>query len=273
MSKLIKSTNSLLSALISQLNLGSLCRLRYITINNSNISFDIIHLLYKEGVIRLYILQGTKILVFFKYFKGCHLFKFKIISKPSNRYYYSLNKLSLTFSKNNFSGFFVISTPNGLMTSILVYYIIIYQVKYYLKFLFSMNLKIYKFYNNLDLYFLKKYNIFFLKTFLGIFYYYLPSYYFYKISNEKFSFIFLKNFFFRSFISHFFFFYNNLNNIYIIRLKIKGLGYQIYKLTNNLYSFHFHFINFFYLFLPLNIITCWYKKRILLISNNFFILK
>jgi hypothetical protein len=44
-------------------------------------------------------------------------------------------------------------------------------------------------------------------------------------------------------------------------------------LTKNLYSFHFHFINFFYLFLPLNIVTYWYKKRLLLISNNFFILK
>ena|ERR1700744_1403002 len=117
MSKLIKSTNSLLSTLIAQLNLGSLCRLRYIIINNSKLTFDIIQLLYKEGVIRLYILEKTKILVFFKYFKGCNLFKFKIISKPSKRIYMSLNKLSLKFSKNNFSGFFVISTSNGLMTS------------------------------------------------------------------------------------------------------------------------------------------------------------
>jgi hypothetical protein len=117
------------------------------------------------------------------------------------------------------------------------------------------NLKFYKLNDNLDLYFLKKYNIFFLKTFLGIYFFYLPSFYFYK--NKKIlSFIFIKNFFFKSFISHFFFFYNNINNIYIIRLKIKGLGYQIYKLTKNLYSFHFHFINFFYLFLPLVIVTC-----------------
>jgi hypothetical protein len=118
-----------------------------------------------------------------------------------------------------------------------------------------INLKIYKFLNNLDLYFLKKYNIFFLKTFLGIFFFFLPSYYFYKSIDKYLSFIFLKNFFFKSFISHFFFNYNNLNNIYIMRLKIKGLGYQIYKLTKSLYFFHFHFINFFYLFLPLNIVT------------------
>lgn len=121
--------------------------------------------------------------------------------------------------------------------------------------MYLVNLKVYNLINNLDLYFFKKYNIFFLKSFLGIFYFYLPSYYFYKDINNNLSFIFLKNFFFKSFISHFFFNYNNLNNIYIMRLKIKGLGYQIYKLTKNLYSFHFHFINFFYLFLPLNIVV------------------
>jgi hypothetical protein len=77
MSKLIKSSNSLLSSLVAQLNLGSLRRVRFI----------IIKLLYKEGVIRLYMLKGTKILIFFKYFRGCHLFKFKIVSKASKRSY------------------------------------------------------------------------------------------------------------------------------------------------------------------------------------------
>jgi len=87
MSRLIKSSNSLLATLVAQLNLGSLRRLRFITINNSKLTFDIILLLYKEGIIRLYILKGTKILVFFKHFKGCPLFKFKLISKPSKRIY------------------------------------------------------------------------------------------------------------------------------------------------------------------------------------------
>jgi len=126
---------------------------------------------------------------------------------------------------------------------------------------------------DLDLYLDIKYNIFFLKTILGLFFFYLPSKYFFNYSKNKISFIFHNKFFFRSFISHFFNNYLNLNNLYIVRLKIKGLGYQIYRITNNLYSFHFHYINFFYLFIPFNIITYWYKKRMILISNNLWLLK
>jgi len=117
MSRIIKSSNSLLSTFIAQLNLGSSRRLRYITVNYSKIIINIIKLLYKEGVIRLYILKDTKIFIYFKYFKGCNLFKFKIISKPSKRVYWSLRNLSLKYNKENFSGFFIISTPLGLLTS------------------------------------------------------------------------------------------------------------------------------------------------------------
>lgn len=137
----------------------------------------------------------------------------------------------------------------------------------------SLILKNYKLNKNIDLSFINKYNIFILKNIIGIIIFYLPSYFFYKKKNNQISFIFLKFFFFKSFISHFFANYLNLNNIYIIRLKIKGLGYQIYKITNNLYSFHFHFINYFYSFVPSNIIIHWFKKRIILISNNQVILK
>jgi hypothetical protein len=128
--------------------------------------------------------------------------------------------------------------------------------------------KNYKLNKNINLFLDKKYNIFYLKTLIGIFFFYLPSYYFFKNYKNNISFIFSKKFFFKSFLSHFFYNYSNLNNLYIVRLKIRGLGYQIYKITNKIYSFHFHFINFFYLFLPSNIIAYWYKKRMILISNN-----
>lgn len=140
----------------------------------------------------------------------------------------------------------------------IVYYISIYQVKFYLKYIYknmrSIILKNYTLDKNIDLKFINKYNLFVLKNLIGIIVFYLPSYFFHKVKNNQISFLFLKNFFFKSFISHFFSNYLNINNLYIIRLKIKGLGYQIYKITNNLYSFHFHYINYFYVFVPLNII-------------------
>jgi hypothetical protein len=100
-----------------------------------------------------------------------------------------------------------------------------------------MKLIVYKNYilnKNIDLFLNKKFNIFYLKTLIGIFFFYLPSHYFLINKNNNISFIFSNIFFFKSFLSHFFTNYLNLNNLYIVRLKIRGLGYQIYKITNNL---------------------------------------
>ncbi len=87
MLRVIKSSNSLIASFIAQLNLGGSRRLRYITVNHSKLILNITKLLYKEGILRLYIIKDSKILIYFKYFKGCNLFKFKIISKPSKRIY------------------------------------------------------------------------------------------------------------------------------------------------------------------------------------------
>jgi ribosomal protein S8 len=69
MSVIIKSSNSLLASFIAQLNLGSSRRLRYITVNYSKTIINITKLLYKEGVIRLYTLKDTKILIYFNLLK------------------------------------------------------------------------------------------------------------------------------------------------------------------------------------------------------------
>jgi len=116
-------------------------------------------------------------------------------------------------------------------------------------------LNIYKLNKNLNLLFMKKNNILILKNFLGIKILFLPSYYFYLNNKNLISFIFLNKFFFKSFIAHFFYNYLNLNYIYIVRLKIRGLGYQIVQLSSNLISFHFQHLNFFYFFLPNNILV------------------
>jgi hypothetical protein len=119
----------------------------------------------------------------------------------------------------------------------------------------NLNLnKKYKLNKTLKFYYLKKHNIVIIKNILGVSTIYLPSYYLQKKNNaDQFSFIFLKKYFFKSFIAHFFTNYINSFNIFVVRLKMKGLGYQIYKITNKLYSFHFNFINFFYLLVPSSI--------------------
>ena len=79
----------------------------------------------------------------------------------------------------------------------------------------SLILKNYKLAKNVDLIFIKIHNLFILKNIMSIILFFLPSSFFYKIESNQISFIFLKNFYFKSFISHFFSNYLNLN-MYIL---------------------------------------------------------
>lgn len=140
-----------------------------------------------------------------------------------------------------------------------------------MKFLYKINN--YKLNKDLNIFFSYKHSIIYLKGLYGIICFKLPSFYLYKNSLKLISFIFLKKFFYLSFIKHFFVFYKRLFLIFSIRLKIKGLGYRIRKISENLYYFFFNYTNMYYFYIPNNILIKWYKKRIILISNNFFLLK
>jgi hypothetical protein len=121
---------------------------------------------------------------------------------------------------------------------------------------------------NFDFYFDKAANKFFIKGLYGVYYFFLPSYYFYLQYNNKLHFIFLKSFFFFSFLNHFFYFYNGLYSLLFFRLRLKGLGFRLKKVYKNIYRIFFGVNNYFYLYLPLNIIVRIRKRNILALSNN-----
>jgi hypothetical protein len=133
-------------------------------------------------------------------------------------------------------------------------------------------LKNYIFNKSLNVAFFKNNNILMLSDFLGSTFFYLPSFFFYLVSPKSINFIFLNYYFFKSFVSHFFYKYISLNFLYVTRLKMKGLGYVIRKITDKLFSFCFFYINFFYLHVPINVIPRSYRKKIIFISNNLEIL-
>jgi ribosomal protein S8 len=85
----LKSSNYLLANFVAQLQLGSMRRLRYINVSYNKMALDILKILYKEGIIRLFIVykKSNKIMVYFKYREGSPIFKFKLISRPSKREY------------------------------------------------------------------------------------------------------------------------------------------------------------------------------------------
>jgi len=132
--------------------------------------------------------------------------------------------------------------------------------------------KNYVFRKSLNFALLKNYNVLVLRDFLGLTFFYMPSFYFYSVSPSKVGFIFLSYFFFKSFTSHFFYKYVSLNFLYVIRLKMRGLGYVIRKITERMLSFCFFYINFFYLYVPLNVVSRSYRKKVIFISNNLGIL-
>jgi ribosomal protein S8 len=109
--------NYLISNLISKINYGANKRLRFIKVNLNNLTLDILEILYINGIIRSYRVENNNVYVYYKYYLSQSIFKLKIISKPGNRIFWTLNKLLLNYNNNNFSGFYIISTKNGLYTS------------------------------------------------------------------------------------------------------------------------------------------------------------
>lgn len=110
-------SNYLLGDLVVQINLGAKRKLRFIKVNLNETSLNIIKILYNQGAIRTYLIKEDKILIYFKYFLRKIAMKISIISKPSNRIFWSLKNLSRYYNNNNFSGFLIISTQQGLYSS------------------------------------------------------------------------------------------------------------------------------------------------------------
>lgn len=110
-------SNYLLGDLVVQINLGAKRRLRFIKVNLNETSLNIIKILYNQGAIRTYIIKNNKILIYFKYYLRKITMNLSIISKPSNKIFWSLKNLSRYYNNHNFSGFLIISTQKGLYSS------------------------------------------------------------------------------------------------------------------------------------------------------------
>lgn len=112
------SFNYLLADLVSRLNVSSRRHLRSVRVCNSSFTLRVLVVLYNNGVIRGFNVRRNYIIVLLKYYLGKSAFKqITVVSKPGCRIFWRLGRLSLNYSYNNFSGFFLISSPKGLITS------------------------------------------------------------------------------------------------------------------------------------------------------------
>lgn len=112
------SFNYPLSDLISRLNVASKRRLACVRVFNSDLCLRVLQVLYSNGVIRGFTVRSSYILVFLKYYLGEPAFKeITVISKPGCRIFWRLGRLRLFYNHRNFSGFFILSSSRGLLTS------------------------------------------------------------------------------------------------------------------------------------------------------------
>lgn len=112
------SVNYQLADLVSRINVASSRRLSLVQVTYTTLNMRVLVILYRNGVIRgIRVVKGT-LIVLLKYVALEPVFRqLKLISRPGCRIYWKLSKMALVYNYNNFSGFFIISSPCGLVTS------------------------------------------------------------------------------------------------------------------------------------------------------------
>jgi len=123
-------------------------------------------------------------------------------------------------------------------------------------------IKLFNFYMNLV------YNIIIIIVKFRFFIFKVPSIFYYKLEGNSYKFIFLKKFFYVSFIKHLFNFYSKCFIFFYFRLKLKGLGYRVFNVTKNLIKIYLNRSNFFYIHMPLCILLKNRTRRLFFISTS-----
>jgi len=122
--------------------------------------------------------------------------------------------------------------------------------------------------NKINFYFNKNKNLFYCQSISGITYLYLPFYYFYTNYSESKSFKFVNYYSFKSYLSFLNRLYSFSFKLFFFKLKLKGLGYRIKRITKYLFRLFFTLPNYIYLHIPFNVIVKHRRKRLIFISNN-----
>src|SRR5271154_3665220 len=93
--------------------------------------------------------------------------------------------------------------------------------------------KNYKLNNKFNIFIMKNSSKIYIKGSYGVISLLMPSLYFYKIFESKIVLIFIKKFLFYSFVKHFFCIYKRLYHLFSVRLKVRGLGYRVRKISES----------------------------------------
>jgi len=106
-----------LAYLISSINSGILNRSFSVEVPYSSLNYEVLNLFLKQNLINSFCFKNNKFEVFLRYYQGKGVIKkLNLISKLKRYVYMSKLKLNNKTRSGNISGFYILSTPNGLTT-------------------------------------------------------------------------------------------------------------------------------------------------------------
>jgi len=104
--------------------------------------------------------------------------------------------------------------------------------------------------------------------------FYLPGVFFYSASfSNKLKLRFYDHFTYASFLAHLQGALKRLKTFYFLKLRLRGLGYRIRRYLPYFYRFYFTRTNYIYFHVPKNILVCRRKKRVLLLSTDYHLVR
>ena len=101
----------------------------------------------------------------------------------------------------------------------------------------------------------------------------LPFFYKLKLIEKNVFLIFYSKFFFKTFLRNLFTSLWRFAGIYSFKMKLKGLGFRIRKISSRLYRFFFNMVNFFYFHVPQTIILKKYRRFLLFVACDLHVLR
>lgn len=101
----------------------------------------------------------------------------------------------------------------------------------------------------------------------------LPFLFFYKQDDASSNFIFLSRFHYVTFLKHLFNFYDKLSSFYYFNLKLKGLGYRVFRISKFLIKIFLNRSNFFYMHISSKVLLKYRTRRFFFISTDLGTLK
>lgn len=116
--------------------------------------------------------------------------------------------------------------------------------------------------------FLPKINLLILNNSIIFIKIYLSKIYFYKNEINKLAFLFLNKYNYITILKQFLYFYKNYFKFYFFKVRLRGLGYRIRRMTKNLYRFFFGINHYFYLHWIPDIFLKHYRRNLIVISHN-----